>query len=177
MRAFRTTDDFQRGKGVGVQRTIILGAAILTLWLLLSGHYEPGILVLGVGSTALVVFIAARMKRAQTSADSSLTPTFLVWFLAYLPWLVKEIIVSNVILARVVLSPRLPISPTMIHLRGRQRTELARFVYANSITLTPGTVTVDVQGQDLTVHVLMRSAVDGHEEHTMVRKIARLEGS
>ena len=158
-----------------MQRQITLGASLFALWLLLSGHYEPLVLALGALSTVFVVVTAERMKNMRVSEEPSLTPAFVIRFVAYVPWLIKEIFVANVMVARTVLSPRLPISPTVVHFRGAQRTDLGRFVYANSITLTPGTVTVDVRGQNLTIHALMRSAVDGHEERAMVRKVARLE--
>lgn len=133
-------------------------------------------LTLGVVSTLLVVLIAERMRRRREMEEHALTLGFVARFLAYLPWLVKEIFLANVRVARIVLSPRLPISPAVLRFRGTQRTDLVRFVYANSITLTPGTVTVDVQGQDLTIHALERSTLEGIDEGEMARKIARLEG-
>ena len=160
-----------------MQRQITLGASLFALWLLLSGHFEPLLLTLGGLSTVLVVVIAERMRRARAREEASLSPRFVLRFVAYLPWLVKEIFVANMAVARAVLSPSLPISPIVVHFRGAQRTDLARFIYANSITLTPGTVTVDVVGQDLTVHALTRAAVDGHEEGLMVQRIARLESA
>ena len=156
-----------------MQRRIGLGAGILGLWLVLSGHYDPLMVAFGIGSTVLVVFIADRMNVIE---ESALTLGFVIRFVAYVPWLVKEIFVANLMVARIVLAPRLPISPILVHFRGRQRTELARFIYANSITLTPGTITTSVDGQDLSIHALMWSAVDGHEEAEMVHRIARLEG-
>jgi multicomponent Na+:H+ antiporter subunit E len=130
----------------------------------------------GVLSTALVVFVAERMRRLKEHEERSLTPVFLLRFALYLPWLIREVFVANVAVARVVLSPGLPIRPAVLHFRGVQKTDLVRVVYANSITLTPGTVTMDVRGQDLTIHALVGFELEGHEETDMVRKMAWLEG-
>ncbi len=83
---------------------------------------------------------------------------------------------SNVQAARIVLSPSLPISPALIYYRASQRTELGRVLFGNSVTLTPGTVTTDVEGEDLRIHALAWVFVDGVEEGVMDARVSRLEG-
>ncbi|NNM34343.1 MAG: cation transporter, partial [Gemmatimonadetes bacterium] len=73
--------------------------------------------------------------------------------------------------------PSLPINPSMVHFEGSQKTDLGRFIYANSITLTPGTITTGILETDFEVHALTADAVDGSEENLMNRKVAALEGS
>ena len=75
-------------------------------------------------------------------------------FLAYLPWLFKEIVVANVQVIRIVLDPRLPVAPVLLRFKTRLTSDLAVTTFANSITLTPGTVTVDVEEGALVVHAL-----------------------
>ena len=76
-----------------------------------------------------------------------------------------------------ILSPSLPITPTMIRLRASQKTDAARVLYANSITLTPGTVTVDIHDNVILVHALIREAAEGLAEGEMDRRAAALESS
>ena len=74
----------------------------------------------------------------------------------YFPWLIREIAKSAWAVTKIILHPSLPISPTMTVVRASQRTRVGVATYANSITLTPGTITVGVNGNELTVHALVR---------------------
>jgi multicomponent Na+:H+ antiporter subunit E len=94
--------------------------------------------------------------------------------LIYAPWLVKEIVLANIDVARRILHPRMPISPSLVKVKCSQRLELARVIYANSITLTPGTVSVDMEGDTITVHALSRNAAEGVLSGEMDRKVTRL---
>lgn len=152
---------------------ITLGTTLLGLWLVLSGHYTALLVVLGMASTVLVTWVATRMK----IADSEGVPIHLFpGVLGYGAWLVKEMFVANVQVARIVLSRSLPISPTVVHFRASQKTDLGRVIYANSITLTPGTITTDVEGDDFRIHALAWTFVDGHEEGEMDARVVALEG-
>jgi multicomponent Na+:H+ antiporter subunit E len=148
---------------------------MLGLWLLLSGHFEPLMVALGLASTAMVVWLVSRMRALQAKPEKGVPLQVVARFLWYVPWLLWEVFVANLVLARIVLFGRPAMDPGLIHFRAPQRTDLARFIYANSITLTPGTITVDVRGSDLTIHALVRSAVDGIEQGEMVARIAPLD--
>ena len=93
----------------------------------------------------------------------------------YLPWLMKEIFVANVKVASLILDPKLPISPIMTHFKANQETDLGRAIYANSITLTPGTITTGVDEQDFEIHALTYADVDGREEDEMDRRCCYVE--
>ncbi len=141
-------------------RAIGLGGLLLGFWLLLSGHYTPLLIGLGIGSTALVVYIALRMD----VVDEEGVPLHVGGrFWMYVPWLMKEIAVSNVEVARIILDPKLPISPVMVRFHASQQTDLGRAIYANSITLTPGTITTGVEGTEFEVHSLTHMDV-AHRE-------------
>jgi multicomponent Na+:H+ antiporter subunit E len=152
-------------------RAVGLGAILFSVWLLLSGHYEPLILGFGVGSCALVVFIAHRMD----VVDHEGVPYLGTRLVRYIPWLMKEIFVANVKVAKIILDPRLPISPIIVHFRGSQRTDMGRFLYANSVTLTPGTITTGVDGNEFEIHALTLADVDGREEDEMDRRCSMVE--
>jgi multicomponent Na+:H+ antiporter subunit E len=142
--------------------------------LALSGHYTPLLLGFGVGSCALVVYIATRMD----VVDHEGVPFHVMGrVLLYLPWLLKEIFIANLEVARVILHPKLPISPRMVVFHGSQQTDLGRAIYANSITLTPGTITTGVEGQDFEIHALRAADLQTEEEQAMDRRCTWVERS
>ncbi len=161
---------------------ISLYLLLLAAWVLWSGlswpwgeHFEPLLAVMGVLSTALVVFIAWRMDLVDSEgAPLQLTTLRTV---AYIPWLAWEIVKANIDVARRILDPRLPISPNMIEVSASQATEIGRVVFANSITLTPGTVSVVLEEATIAVHALTREAGAEVETGEMDRRVTRLEGS
>ena len=156
-----------------VLHVLSLSSVVFGLWLLLSGRWTPLFLFLGVLSTAVAVFLALRMEVVD---EEGVPVVHLNWrILTYVPWLIWKVLKSNLAVARLILDPVLPISPKIGRIRGRQRTDLGRVIFANSITMTPGTVTVAVTGSDLQVHALYREALDGMEEGEMNRRIAALE--
>lgn len=153
-------------------RTVAMGAGLMGLWLLLSGHYTPLLITFGVGSALFVTAIALRMRIVdEDSVPLQLTPQVLL----YLPWLTLQVLKANLHVGRTILTPRLPISPLMSRYRGHEKTEVGRFTYANSITLTPGTITVGVYGHDYEIHALTRESMDGTEEGAMDRKVSAME--
>lgn len=146
---------------------------LLAVWLLWSGLYKPLLIGLGVFSCMLCVWITQRMRDVDTERFR-LAP--MVRALGYFPWLIKEIAVANWQVIRLILAPRPVIRPVMINLQSSQASELGRVVYGNSITLTPGTLTVDVDGSRLTVHALTRAGAEQLEGGEMNARVTALEG-
>ncbi|MDH3472449.1 MAG: Na+/H+ antiporter subunit E [Rhodospirillales bacterium] len=152
---------------------VSLSVALFALWLLLSGHYEPLIIGLGAASCVFVALIARRMDVVDREGH----PIHLTWrALMYWPWLAWEIVKSNIDVARIVLDPALPISPRVIKVEASQAEDLGRVIYANSITLTPGTVSIDVRGGTIEVHALTRSLAEGLETGEMDRRVSGMAG-
>lgn len=150
-----------------------LGALLFALWLLLSGHMDPLLIGFGAISTALCVWIASRMD----VADHEGVPVRLgLRTPLYWPWLLREIARSNIDVARRILDPRLPVSPTTVRIRTAQRTPLGRVVYANSITLTPGTVSMSIDDDTILVHALTAENARSLEEGEMGRRVSVFEG-
>jgi len=155
-----------------LQHAFNLTLFLFALWLLLSGHYTPLMLALGILSTLLVVLLATRADLIDRETQPVLIKSSV---LLYWAWLGREIIKSNIDVARRILSPNLPISPTVFTVRAGQKTELGRVTYANSITLVPGTVTVDVNEDVLTVHALTQEVAEDLRRGEMDRRVCNVE--
>ncbi len=153
-------------------RAISLGLFLFITWILLSGHYTPLLIGLGVASSVLVVAIALRMD----VVDHEGHPVHLTFrFAGYWTWLLIEIVKANIDVARRIWSPSLPISPTIVRLRASQPTELGQVIYANSITLTPGTVTVRLDDGEVLVHAIAAEMASDLAGGEMDRRVTRLE--
>ncbi|HEX7719949.1 MAG TPA: Na+/H+ antiporter subunit E [Woeseiaceae bacterium] len=151
-----------------------LGAVLFVLWLMLSGHYEPLFYAFGLLSTALCLWIARRMD----VADREGVPLRLgLRTPMYWPWLIWQIAKSNMDVARRILDPRLPISPTTLRIATGQRTALSRVVFANSLTLTPGTVSMSIDDDTILVHALTEENARDLESGEMRRRVAAFEGT
>lgn len=153
-------------------RSAALFLLFFALWLAWSGLYKPLLVGLGVTSCLLCVWLTRRMHEADTERFR-LGPGLRA--LRYLPWLVKEIALSNWQAIRIVLSPGLPIDPVVLKITASQQSDLGRVIYGNSITLTPGTLTMDVDGDQVTVHALRREGADALEAGEMNARVAWLE--
>ena len=153
-----------------------LGVTLFGVWLLWSGRYtieRTLVLVLGIVSCLAVVAIVRRMG----IVDSEGHPIHLAGrAILYVPWLLLAILRSNVDVALRILNPRLPVSPTLIRARATQKTALGKVIYANSITLTPGTVSVDVENDLVLVHALSRESAGELAEGEMDRRVTAVEG-
>jgi multicomponent Na+:H+ antiporter subunit E len=149
-----------------------LSLFLFVIWLLLSGHYTPQLLVVGALSTLFVVLVAIRVDLVDREIHPVLLkPSALLYWL----WLAGQVIKANIDVTRRILDPRLPIVPTVIRLRATQRSELGRVSYANSITLVPGTVAMDVEGHAIMVHALTREAAADLEGGEMDRRVSNME--
>lgn len=132
-----------------------LTLALVLFWLGLSGHYTPLVLSLGAVSIVLTVVLAGRLG----ILDREGAPYFALFgFFLYLPWLLKEVFVSNITVVKACLRADLDINPALVKVKTRCQTDLATTLFANSITLTPGTVTVGVEQDRLLVHALYEEA-------------------
>lgn len=147
---------------------------LYAFWLLLSGYFTAFLMTAGAASAIAVVALARRME----IVDHEGHPIHLGWrALTYWPWLIIEIVKSAWDVSRIILNPRLPVSPTLIRVKTSQKTEVGVVVYANSITLTPGTISVDVGHGEILVHALTREGAAGLQSGEMDRRVTRFEGA
>lgn len=149
-----------------------MGVVLFSVWLLWSGHFVTLLISLGAVSTIAVIVLIARMDLLVSERTLIERP---LRSLRYIGWLSWQIIRANLDVARRIIDPRLPIRPGLVEIEASQRSELARVIHANSITLTPGTVTVDLDGNRLTVHTLSSEAADALMTGEMDRHVSRLE--
>jgi multicomponent Na+:H+ antiporter subunit E len=144
---------------------------VAVVWLLLSGHYTALILSLGVLSVLIVTWFLGRMDRVDGELGVlPMRPRLLY----YLLWLMWQVVLSNIDLVRRIWDPTLPIQPTWQRLDVKVTSALAKTLYANSITLTPGTLTTDVREDHFMVHSLSMDGIDELRKGGMEKQIQRL---
>lgn len=156
------------GEKTTVKHTITLTVALAMAWMLLSGHTEMLLLAFGAGSVALVVFISRRMALV----DHEGYPVHLHRrLLSYWPWLIWQIVLSSVDVALRALGPRSWVDPRVIRVKASQRSDVGRVIHANSITLTPGTVSLAVYDDYIEVHAIAPAVADDMASGAMDRRI------
>ncbi len=152
-------------------KSFILFFILFSLWLLMSGHYNVLIVSLGIISCAFCVYVA---KRGKLIDDEGLPIFFMPRLLNYLIWLFKEILKSNLSTAKVIINGK--VEPETFTVKTSQVTDVAKVTYANSITLTPGTVTTKIQKGVFEVHALNSDFGNDVRTNEMDKKVTWLEG-
>lgn len=151
-----------------IMRTIIATILIFFFWFMLSGHTESLLIVLGILSSLLSIYLSHRMN----IIDNESYPFHLSSrLLRYYPYLAKEIILANIDVIKRILKPGNSISPQVITLPASKQTDLSKVIYANSITLTPGTVTLDLSGDELKIHALSKEAAEDLQTGEMAKAV------
>ena len=169
-----------------MRHTISLSLVLAAFWLANSGHYTALLLSFGIASIALAVYVAHRMDVIDHEAQ----PLHLTARLpGYFIWLTREIVVSNLLVVKHIWLGNGSISPQFATLTVSQRTDMGKVIYANSITLTPGTVffrsgtltltpgtvTVELEGGQFLVHALLEQSIKDLKTGVMDRRVSRLE--
>ena len=150
---------------------VLLFLVLLLVWLLWSGIFKPLLLGLGLFSCVLSVWAGVRMGFFRHSSVLVALPRLP----AYLAWLLKEIVLSSIQVAKLVLKPELDISPTLVEIDATALSEGQQVILGNSITLSPGTVTLDIHLGRLVVHCITREGADALQTGDTLQRVARLE--
>ena len=132
-----------------IKATIIATAILFIVWILLAGTSNQELLIGGITATLIAYLFH---KKLQILEDISLTPKSIVFMIAYFFVFLRELFKSNIDVARRVISPKLPINPGIVQVKTKLKTPLGRAFLANSITLTPGTLTVDMKDEFFYIH-------------------------
>lgn len=154
-------------------RTLIAASLLLLLWILLSGHLGILLLSLGIASGSLVAWLIHRL--ALQNPDFS-TLYFSLNLPRFLPWFFLEVVRSNLDVSWRILHPKLPISPNISTVSTSKLNNVATTAYANCITLTPGTYTLNVDDQTIEVHSLTQETAEKLQQGKMKERISVLQG-
>ena len=153
-------------------KALLLFVFYFVIWLILSGHYDPLLLTLGVLSCITCLYVTWKAKFID---EEGLPLHLLIRLPIYTLWLFKEIIKANIDTAKIIIlnNP----DPQNFRVKSSQKTEAGKVTYANSITLTPGTVTTVLDGDILEVHALSSDMADDVKSGAMDKKVSWLEGN
>ena len=153
-----------------ILRASLLFIFYFLIWLLLSGHYDPLLLSLGLLSCALCLYVT---WKANFIDNEGLPLHLLVRLPIYTIWLFKEIIKANIDTAKIIIlnNP----NPQNFRVKSTQKTEAGKVMYANSITLTPGTVTTQLDEDVLEVHALTAEMAEDVKSGQMDKMVTWLE--
>ena len=152
-------------------RVLSLVVVLVCLWMSLSGHTAPLLLTMGAASIGLITWLAMRMHVVDEEGvpfDVSHRA------LPYSLWLLIEIVKSNIAMAKLITRKELDLDPQLVRVPTGTRSDLGRVVYANSITMTPGTVTLEATPDELVVHAIDGPTAAGLRTGDMQRRAARV---
>jgi len=153
---------------------IALIVVLAALWLTLSGYFDkPLLLWLGGASVAFTFVLMLRMR----IIDEESVPYFHMFgVLPYLVWLVVEIWKSTLVISATILRPDMVLTPRMVRVKTLPKTGFGRALFANSITLTPGTVSIDLDADEIIVHTLLKEMADRNDFAEMAKRCAIAAG-
>jgi multicomponent Na+:H+ antiporter subunit E len=165
-----------------LKKALPLAAALFVLWMILSGKFDPFHLTIGVGASLCISLGTRRLLFLPPAIGPEAVHPFTAvpWLrlLVYVCWLAWQIVLSSVQVAYVVLHPKMPIQPGFVRFRTPLPHILARLTLATSITLTPGTVTIDVEEDEFLIHALTASGAQSLDppagNGTMQQRVAAL---
>lgn len=162
------------GRGA-MKYPISLLLALTAIWFIWSGHVEPFMLILAAVAILGSLWISLRMN----IVDEEGVPVWLGVrpFTRFAPWLAKEIVISNIEVAKIILSPKMPLKRNLVTVPASPKTQLGKVILANSITLTPGTVSVRMEGDEILVHALSFEGAANDLSGDIERRVRDLETS
>jgi multicomponent Na+:H+ antiporter subunit E len=168
-----------RRPGLNRRLALVQSLALFGFWQALSWRLDPLYLAMGLSVAAGVTLATQQLTSTIVHADRPSpplrrAPVLAARFVAYGAWLVGRMVLAGVQIARLTLDPRLPIDPVELRFRTQLQSPMARTVFTNSITLVPGTLTVDLDGEWVLVHALFPAAADDLVSGKLQNRVARL---
>jgi multicomponent Na+:H+ antiporter subunit E len=152
-------------------RRLAVFVILYAFWLLLSGHYDLFHLSLGLICSLLVAFLSHDLLIENISAPKRLRKAWR--FISYVPWLIYQIVLANFHVAYLVLNPK-AIDPQIVRFKTRLKSQFSMVTLGNSITLTPGTITMDIVDGEFHVHALSEKVADDLLSGEMERRVAHV---
>lgn len=173
-KTFKFSHSAQARSPRSMKYAVTLTLALFASWFAWSGHFDkPFIGLIGILSALFCIFLTRRMRIVDEEgapAQLGIRP-----FTHYAPWLAKEIVVSNIAVAKIILAPKMELHRNMVEVDANQKSELGKVILANSITLTPGTVSVNLKDDKILVHALSFEGAAEDISGDMSQRVNRLE--
>lgn len=163
-------------KSLSFRNLAISFTTLMAFWFIMSGFFDPIHAAMGAGSVTAVLALNYQLRKHKYFEDEVdvLDELRYVRLFLYSFWLLYQIIVSGIQVARLILTPSLPVEPQMIRFKVNLPSAHAKMILGNSITLTPGTLTVDITGDEFLVHAIVPKAYQGIIDDTMPKKVLNL---
>ena len=152
-------------------RRLAVFVILFAFWLLLSGHYDLFHLSLGLICSLLVAFVSHDLLIENISGSNRIRKTRR--FISYVPWLIYQIVLANLHVAYLILNPK-TIDPRIVRFKTRLKSQFSMVTLGNSITLTPGTITMDIVDGEFVVHALSQKVADDILSGEMERRVAHV---
>ena len=153
---------------------LITTIAMFLFWILLSGEFTFILITSGVVASLIVAYLSHDIFIGKADLKTETGRVFK--FIVYIPWLLWEIILANVEIAYLVLSPKPLVDPQIVRFKNDLKTDLGIVTLAHSITLTPGTVTVEANREEFVIHAIWQKSADGIIGGEMQQKVKKIEG-
>ena len=153
---------------------LITAIAMFIFWILLSGEFTFILITSGVVASLITAYLSHDIFIGKADLKTETGRVFK--FIVYIPWLLWEIILANVEIAYLVLSPKPLVDPQIVRFKNDLKTDLGIVTLAHSITLTPGTVTVEANREEFVIHAIWQKSADGIIGGEMQQKVKKIEG-
>lgn len=144
-------------------------------WIIFNGRVTLEIVLFGIVISLAVFWFVCKFMDFNIQRERNFYRR-LPWFAQYIWVLIKEIVSANLVVCRMILTRKETMEPVLVRVHTDLKTETARVILANSITLTPGTITVSMTDRELLVHCLDKSLSEGMEDSVFVKLLEKLEG-
>jgi multicomponent Na+:H+ antiporter subunit E len=153
---------------------LITALVMFSFWILLSGEFTFILITSGVIASLIVAYLSHDLFIGKPDLKTETGRVFK--FIVYIPWLLWEIILANFEIAYLVLNPKPLVDPQLVRFKNDLKTDLGIVTLAHSITLTPGTVTVEADREEFVIHAIWQKSADGIISGEMQRKVKKIEG-
>ncbi len=153
---------------------LITTIVMFLFWILLSGEFTFILITSGVVASLITAYLSHDIFVGKADLKTETGRVFK--FIVYIPWLLWEIILANVEIAYLVLNPKPLVDPQIVRFKNDLKTDLGIVTLAHSITLTPGTVTVEANREEFVIHAIWQKSADGIIGGEMQQKVKKIEG-
>ncbi len=153
---------------------LITAIAMFSFWILLSGEFTFILITSGIVASLIVAYLSHDIFIGK--ADLKTETGRVLKFTKYVPWLLWKVILANFEIAYLVLHPKMLVDPQIVRFKNDLKTDLGIVTLANSITLTPGTITVEANKEEFVIHAIWQKSAEGIIDGEMQRKVKEIEG-